>query len=129
MDEVDEVLAKPSRRTCEEVPGCTNPTVSDRGRYARVCTEHKALVTARYQGRRKPKSEAVPPPAPEPDGRHSVDKTDPAPSLVGLAERVDTLSTRRRAMLAELDDLEAELRDALGACQEALSACESEVAA
>lgn len=35
-------------RTCEEVPGCTNPTISDRGRYARVCAEHKDMVTARY---------------------------------------------------------------------------------
>ena len=34
-------------RTCEEVAGCTNQTVSDRGVYARVCAEHKDLVTQR----------------------------------------------------------------------------------
>ena len=134
-------------RTCEEVAGCTNQTVSDRGVYARVCAEHKDLVTQRrrqaglgigstpdperHAGKRP--LAAVPPPAPEPepvepDGRQAVDKNAPdsAPSLVELAERVDTLSTRRRAMLAELDALEVELRAAVADTQKALSACEIE---
>ena len=78
-----------------------------------------------------PKNEAVPPPAPEPERRQAVDKNegDSAPSLVDLAQSVDTLSTRRREMLAELDALDAELRDALGACAEALQAHEIEDAA
>ena len=52
----------PSTRTCEQ-PGCDSPTCSDRGRYARVCQEHKHIVTERLRADRPPLA-AVPDPEP-----------------------------------------------------------------
>lgn len=76
-----------------------------------------------------PKSEAVPPPATKPSKPASLPpvetpERDSALGLVGLAERVEALSTRRRAMLAELDQVERELVSAVAALRDALAAHE-----
>lgn len=114
-------------------PMPTNPSI----RRAGFASMNAAIVAAGFETRvggrasgsapssEGPKREPVPPPAakPEPAGRQVVDKNegDSATALVDLAQVVDTLSTRRRAMLAELDALEAELREAVGALDAALA--------
>lgn len=74
---------------------------------------------------------AVPPPAARPKTvspppRVEDSEPDGAPTLTPLAERVEALSTRRRAMLAELDQLERERAEAVAALRAALKAHELE---
>ena len=88
------------------------------------------------------KSEAVPPPAAEPepvepavreegakDSRKYSGTIPESDSLVELAQRVTDLTARRREVLVELNLIDEALREALGACQDALNAAEGEVAA
>lgn len=140
---LDRIRAIPDRPIEEEATvealgqctkkGCDRAAVERRrvGRYfANWCQEHIDEWLAQKNTRGGTKLEAVPPPArePEPVSEPPALIPDPAPStsddsLVGAAQRVTDLTERRRAMLAELDAIEAELREAIVDAQEALSAC------
>lgn len=61
------------RKTCS-VTGCTNPTISDRGRYARVCATHKPPAV-----RAATRLKAAPPPA-----ALAVEKVTPATAKLRL---------------------------------------------
>lgn len=75
-------------RGCSEVPGCGKPTVSDRGRYANVCNDHKHLVTARYQTPTPPRpTPARPQAAPEPAREPATTNGEAPPRITDPARR------------------------------------------
>lgn len=79
-------------RTCEQ-PGCDKPTVSDRGRYARVCFDHKQIVTDRYN--QSGRSGAAAPHTPEPSALPDLADEDPLdPPAVDGIDRTDESSAQ-----------------------------------
>jgi hypothetical protein len=90
------------RRTCEEVPGCTRPTISDRGRYARVCEEHKDLVTARYSTNGSAGVPVAPKPGPEISDEELDLMMAETPTLTELAQELDAVREHMTKLESEL---------------------------
>lgn len=110
-------------RTCEH-PGCGKPTVSSRGPYARVCHDHKDIVTAARRrsggGNASVPALRVSPSAPEAVEPEPAEEPTVADSIADRATRLAHLTLEIQQTRERLIGLQAEALGILDELREAI---------